>query len=82
MVRVNESSSYPSIRARGFNFSSSYREFELSGVRVIGGSSYRDYTVFTNWNRYSGKVDASYVIRRSNTAATIYVGVHTVCLTL
>ena len=24
------------IRARGFNFSSSYREFELSGVRVIG----------------------------------------------
>ena len=26
---------YESIRARGFNFSSSYREFELSGVRVI-----------------------------------------------
>ena len=25
---------------------SSYRGFELSGVRVIGGSSYRDYTVF------------------------------------
>ena len=25
--------------------SSSYRGFELSGVRVIGGSSYRDYTV-------------------------------------
>ena len=24
---------------------SSYRGFELSGVRVIGGSSYRDYTV-------------------------------------
>ena len=26
--------------------SSSYRGFELSGVRVIGGSSYRDYTVY------------------------------------
>ena len=26
--------------------SSSYRGSELSGVRVIGGSSYRDYTVF------------------------------------
>ena len=40
------------------------------------------FHLFTNWNRYNGKIDASYVIRRSNTAATIYVGVHTVCLTL
>ena len=29
--------------ARGFNFSSSYREFELSGVRVIRGSSYQGF---------------------------------------
>ena len=27
---------------------SSYREFKLSGVQVIGGSSYRDYTVSTH----------------------------------
>ena len=26
--------------------SSSYRGFELSGIRVIGDSSYRDYTVY------------------------------------
>ena len=38
--------------------------------------------LFTNRNRYSGRIDESYVIRRSNTAATIYVVVHTVCLTL
>ena len=38
--------------------------------------------LFTNRNRYSGKIDASYVIRRSNSTATMYVGVHTVCLTL
>ena len=38
--------------------------------------------LFTNRNRYSGKIDASYVIRRSNTTTTIYVGVYTVCLTL
>ena len=38
--------------------------------------------LFTNRNRYSGKINASYVIRRSNTAATIYVGVRTVCITL
>ena len=30
--------------------SSSYRGFELSGVRVIGGSSYRDYTVIYDIN--------------------------------
>ena len=38
--------------------------------------------LFTNWNRHSGKIDAPYVMGRSNTAATIYVGVRTVCLTL
>ena len=40
------------------------------------------FHLFTNWNRYSGKIDVSYVIRRSNSTTTIYVGVHTVCLTL
>ena len=40
------------------------------------------FHLFKNRNRYSGKVDVSYFIRRSNTAATTYVGVHTVCLTL
>ena len=40
------------------------------------------FHLFTNRNRYSVKIDMAYVIRRSNTAATIYVGVHTVCLTL
>ena len=38
------------------------------------------FHLFTNWNRYNGKIDASYVIRRSHTTTTIYVGVHTVCL--
>ena len=38
--------------------------------------------LFTNWNRYSGKIDVLYVIRRSNATDTIYVVVHTVCLTL
>ena len=40
------------------------------------------FHLFTNWNRYSGKIDLSYAIRRSNTTTTIYVGEHTVCLTL
>ena len=40
------------------------------------------FHLFTNRNRYSGKIDVPYVIRRNNTATTIYVGVHTVCLTL
>ena len=40
------------------------------------------FHLFTNRNRYSGKIDVPYVIRRSNTAATIYAVVHTACLTL
>ena len=33
--------------------SSSYRGFELSGVRVIGGSSYRDYTVHFSLQKHT-----------------------------
>ena len=49
---------------------------------VLGCVTAAKFHLFTNWNRYSGKIDASYVIRRRNTTTTIYVGVHTVCLTL
>ena len=34
------------------------------------------FHLFANRNRYSGKIDISYVIRRSNTAATIDAVVH------
>ena len=47
---------------------------------VLGRVTAAQFHLFTNW--YSGKTDVSYIIRRSNTTTTIYVGVHTVCLTL
>ena len=47
---------------------------------ALGCVTAAQFHLFTNWNRYSGKIDVSYVIRRSNTTTTIYVGVHTVCL--
>ena len=44
MFELSRVKIWRSIRARGFQFLvSSYREFELSGVRVIGGSSYRGF---------------------------------------
>ena len=49
---------------------------------ALGFVTVAQFHLFTNRNRCCGRIDASYVIRRSNTAATIYVGVHTVCLTL
>ena len=47
LVQVIASSSYRGFELPGVRVivGSSYRGFELSGVRVIGGSSYRDYTV-------------------------------------
>ena len=43
MFELSGGKLWRSIRARGFKFSSSYREFELSRVRVSGGSSYRGF---------------------------------------
>ena len=48
---------------------------------ALGCVTAAQFYLFTNWNR-NGKLDVSYAIRRSNTTTTIYVGVHTVCLTL
>ena len=47
---------------------------------VLGCVTAAQFHLFTNWNRYIGKIDVSFGIRRSNTT-TIYVEVHTVCLT-
>ena len=49
---------------------------------ALGCATAAQFHLFTNWNRYSGKIGVSYVSRRSNTTTTIFVGVHTVCLTL
>ena len=54
----------------------------VDDASVLGCVTVAQFHLFTNRNRYSGKIDVSYVIRRSNTAATIYVEVRTVCLTL
>ena len=49
---------------------------------VLGCVTAAQFHLLTNWNRYSGKIHVSYVIRRCNTTTTISVGVHTICLTL
>ena len=49
---------------------------------VLGFATATQFHLFTNWNRYSGRIDVPYAIRGSNTTTTIYVGMHTVCLTL
>ena len=56
--------------------------FDVVDEFALGCVTAAQFHLFTNWNRYSGRIDVSYAIRRSNTAATIYMGVHTVCLTL
>ena len=54
----------------------------VDDASVLDCVTVTQFHLFTNRNWYSGKIDVPYVIRRSDTAATIYAVVHTVCLTL
>ena len=73
MVALNKS---------GITFAGITTTLAVDDAFVLGCVTAAQFHLFTNWNRYSGKIYVSYVIQRSNTTTTIYVGVHTVCLTL
>ena len=65
----------------GITFAEITTILTVDDASALGCATVAQFHLFTYRNRYNGKIDASYVILRSNTTITIYVEVLTVCLT-
>ena len=60
------------LNKRGIKFAGITTTLAVVDAFVLGCVTTTQFHLFTNWNRYSGKIDASYVIRRSNATTSMW----------